>query len=51
MMTRRALYLGVGAVAIAVVCVGSVVELVAQQAASEAVSIDADDIGGVITGS
>src|SRR5437879_5899790 len=51
MMTRRALYLGVGTVAIAVVCVGSVVELGGQQAASEMVSIDADDIGGVVTGS
>jgi len=33
MMTKRALYLGVGAVAIAVLWVGSVVELGAQQAA------------------
>ena len=51
MMTKGALYLGVGAVAIAVVWVGAVVELGGQQAASEAVGIDADDIGGVVTGS
>src|SRR6059036_179106 len=51
MMTRRALYLGVGTVAIAVVWVGAVVELGGQEAASEAVGIDKDDIGGVVTGS
>ena len=50
MTTKEALYLGVAAVAIALVWAGSVVKLGAQQAASGAVSIDGDDIGGVVTG-
>ncbi len=47
MSTKRALYLGVAAIALALAA--SPAPLRAQQAAS-AVSIDADDIGGVVTG-
>src|SRR3989441_8431905 len=50
MRTKQALYLGLAAFAIAVVWAGSVLELSAQQAASGAVPIDKDDIGGVVTG-
>ena len=50
MKTKHALYLGAAAVAIAVVWAGSAIELSAQQAASAAVAIDSDDIGGVVTG-
>jgi len=46
MRTRHALYLGVAAIAIAAVWAGSVVTLGAQPAASGAVPIDSDDIGG-----
>src|SRR6266571_7155734 len=42
-------YLGMVAIAIALVWAGSVVTLGAQQAGSGAVAIDADDIGGVVT--
>ena len=49
MRMNRALWVGVAAIAIAVAWGGSAVELGAQQAAS-AVSIDGDDIGGVVTG-
>ena len=48
MRMKRALYLAAGA--IAVISAGSVVTLGAQQAASQAVRIDGDDIGGVVTG-
>jgi hypothetical protein len=50
MRTKQALYLGLAAFAIAVVWAGSVLDLSAQQAASGAVVIDSDDIGGVVTG-
>jgi len=50
MRTKQALYLGLAAFAIALVWAGSVLELSAQQAASGAVAIDSDDIGGVVTG-
>jgi hypothetical protein len=50
MRTKTGLYLGVAAVAVAGVWAGSVVRLGAQQAASDAVRIDNDDIGGVVTG-
>src|SRR5262245_28464037 len=50
MTMKHVLCLGVAAVAIAVVWAGSVVTLGAQQATSGAVSIDIDDIGGVVTG-
>src|SRR5436309_138874 len=50
MRTKQALYLGLAAFAIALVWAGSVLELSAQQAASGAVAIDNDDIGGVVTG-
>jgi len=43
MRTKNALYLGVAAVAIAVVWAGSAVKLSAQQAAGDAVRIDSDD--------
>ena len=49
MKMQRALCLGVVGLALAVVWVGSAVELGAQQA-SNAVPIDIDDIGGVVTG-
>ena len=49
MTTKSKLYLGVAALAIAVVLTGSVVEVSAQQSAP-AVAIDNDDIGGVVTG-
>src|SRR5437879_13850094 len=48
--TKRALWFGVAAVAIAVLYAGSVARLDAQQPGGAAVSIDADDIGGVVTG-
>src|SRR3989442_6381463 len=48
--TKRALWFGVAAVAIAVLYAGSVARLDAQQPGGGAVSIDADDIGGVVTG-
>ena len=50
MTTKSRLYLGVAALAIAVVLTGSVVEVSAQQSAPPAVAIDNDDIGGVVTG-
>src|SRR2546426_3102377 len=50
MRTKTGLYLGVAAVAVAGVWAGSVVRLGAQQAASDAVRIDNDDIGGAVTG-
>src|SRR4051794_21268272 len=50
MTTKSRLYLGVAALAIAVVLTGSVVEVSAQQSAPAAVAIDNDDIGGVVTG-
>ena len=50
MRMKNALYVGVAAVAIAVIWAGSVVTLDAQQPAGAAVSIDDDDIGGVVTG-
>src|SRR3954449_12506348 len=50
MTTKCRLYLGVAALAIAVVLTGSVVEVSAQQSAPPAVAIDNDDIGGVVTG-
>ena len=45
--TRRALYLGVAAIALAF---ASPASLCAQPAPSATVAIDADDIGGVVTG-
>src|SRR3989442_8458857 len=48
--TKRALWFGVAAVGIAVLYAGSVARLDAQQPGGGAVSIDADDIGGVVTG-
>src|SRR5438132_1355347 len=50
MRMKTALYFGFAAFAIAVVWVGSALELGAQQAAGGAVPIDSDDIGGVVTG-
>src|SRR3989449_7765991 len=50
MRMKNALYVGVAAVAIAVIWAGSVVALDAQHPAGAAVSIDDDDIGGVVTG-
>src|SRR4030088_3374116 len=50
MTSKSRLYLGVAALAIAVVLTGSVVEVSAQQSAAPAVAIDNDDIGGVVTG-
>src|SRR3989449_4828680 len=50
MWMKRALWLGVAVVAIAVVWTGSVTRLGAQQAQGGAVRIDGDDIGGVVTG-
>jgi hypothetical protein len=47
-MTKRSLYLGVAAVAVAVALAGAPIQLRAQQPA--AVAIDNDDIGGVVTG-
>src|SRR5437773_357079 len=49
MWMKQALWLGVAAVAIAVIWTGSVVKLSAQQAGGT-VQIDGDDIGGVVTG-
>jgi hypothetical protein len=48
MSTKRALYLGVAALALALLA--SPAHLSAQQTAAAAVSIDDDDIGGVVTG-
>src|SRR4249919_3314359 len=50
MTTKSRLYLGVAALAIAVVWTASVVEVSARQSAAAAVAIDNDDIGGVVTG-
>src|SRR5437870_10340444 len=50
MKMKNALCLGVAVAAIAAVWAGSAVTLSAQQTASGAVAIDADDIGGVVTG-
>ena len=50
MRTKTSLYWRVAAIAIAVIWAGSVVTLDAQQPAGAAVSIDDDDIGGVVTG-
>src|SRR2546425_11096680 len=50
MRMKNALYVGVAAIAIAAIWIGSVTQLGAQQATSGAVPIDADDIGGVVTG-
>ena len=44
------MWLRVTAVAIALICAGSVITLDAQQPPSGAVPIDNDDIGGVVTG-
>src|SRR6058998_15259 len=49
MWMKQALWLGVAAVAIAVIWTGSVVKLSAQQAGGT-VQIDGDDIGGIVTG-
>src|SRR3989449_9828099 len=49
MKPKHVVYLGMVAIAIALVWAGSVVTLGAQQAGSGAVAIDADDIGGVVT--
>src|SRR5436309_13155800 len=49
MWMKQALWLGVAAVAIAVIWTGSVVKLSAQQAGGT-VQVDGDDIGGVVTG-
>jgi hypothetical protein len=50
-MTRKqGLYVGLVGIAIALAWIGSVVTLGAQQAASSAVRIDGDDIGGVVSG-
>ena len=49
MSARRALYFGVAAIAVALIA--SPARLCAQQGAGAAVSIDADDIGGVVGGS
>src|SRR5262252_8360736 len=48
MKAKNRFYLGVAAIALAVVLAGSAVEVRAQQAAAPA--IDPDDIGGVVTG-
>src|SRR5207249_2783311 len=50
MKPKHVVYLGMVAIAIALVWAGSVVTLGAQQAGSGAVRIDGDDIGGVVTG-
>src|SRR2546428_6919255 len=50
MKPKHVVYLGMVAIAIALVWAGSVVTLGAQQAGSGAVAIDADDIGGRATG-
>ena len=50
MMMKEAWYLTMAAGAIAVVSAGSAVTLSAQPAASEAVRVDRDDIGGVVAG-
>ncbi|HYS20082.1 MAG TPA: carboxypeptidase-like regulatory domain-containing protein, partial [Gemmatimonadales bacterium] len=50
MRMKNALYVGVAAIAIAAIWIGSVTQLGAQQAPSGAVPIDNDDIGGVVTG-
>jgi hypothetical protein len=50
MTKRTALYLGLAIAAIAAVWTGSAARLDAQQPAGSAVAIDADDIGGVVTG-
>src|SRR6266446_3590042 len=49
MKPKHVVYLGMVAIAIALVWAGSVVTLGDQQAGSGAVAIDADDIGGVVT--
>src|SRR5438046_4802135 len=49
MKPKHVVYLGMVAIAIALVWAGSVVTRGAQQAGSGAVAIDADDIGGVVT--
>jgi len=48
-MTTRSRWLGVAAVVLALLGAGSMVKLGAQQPGG-AVRIDADDIGGVVTG-
>ena len=50
MRMKSALYFGVAAIAIAAAWTISVVTLDARQAATGAVAIDRDDIGGVVTG-
>src|SRR2546425_1211027 len=50
MRMKRAWYLTIAAGALAMVSAGSAVTLSAQPAASEAVRIDSDDIGGVVAG-
>ena len=49
-MTKRVLYLGMTGVGVAVLLAVSLVRLSAGQVANGAVSIDADDLGGVVTG-
>ena len=48
-MTKRVLYPGLGGVGIAVFLAASLVRLSAGQAGSGPVSVDADDLGGVVT--
>ena len=48
-MTKRVLYPGLGAVGIAVFLAASLVRLSAGQVGSGPVSVDADDLGGVVT--
>lgn len=49
MRTKRQWYLGMAAVAFAVLLVPATVGLNAQQSTGPAVRIDNDDIGGVVT--
>src|SRR5438132_12161802 len=48
--TKRSLWLRVAALVVVVLGAGSIVKLGAQQPGGGAVTIDADDIGGVVTG-
>src|SRR5262245_46130953 len=50
MIPKRALHLSVVVAAIAAIWTASAVRLTAQQAPGDPVAIDADDIGGVVTG-
>jgi hypothetical protein len=49
-MTRKIMYLGLAALGVAVIAAGSLAGLRAGQAPAATVAIDADDIGGVVTG-